>query len=54
MWWDEYEKIKIEEFYKYIIDIFNLLYGFYFKGVFYEFLKFIGKLEKEMLKNYYD
>lgn len=53
-WWDDHEKIKIEEFHKYIIDISNLLHGFYSKGAFHEFPQLIEKLEKETPKNHHD
>ncbi|NRB51427.1 MAG: hypothetical protein HRU41_27395 [Saprospiraceae bacterium] len=53
-WWDQYEKIKIEEFYKYIIDVSNLLHGFYAKEAYHEFPALIEKLEKETPRNHHD
>ncbi|MEZ5045177.1 MAG: hypothetical protein R2828_35105 [Saprospiraceae bacterium] len=53
-WWDENEKIKVEEFHKYIIDVSNLLHGYYTKGAYHEFPGLIKKLEKETPKNHHD
>nr|MBX2878041.1 hypothetical protein [Saprospiraceae bacterium] len=53
-WWDQNEKIKIEEFYKYIIDVSNLLHGFYTKEAYHEFPALIEKLEKETPRNHHD
>lgn len=53
-WWHEHEKIKEEEFHKYVIDVSNLLHGYYLKGAYHEFPKLIERLETSAPKNHHD
>lgn len=53
-WWDKKEKIKEEEFHKYVIDVSNLLHGYYSKGAYHKFPMLIEKLEQATPKNHHD
>lgn len=53
-WWDQKGKIKEEEFHKYVIDVSNLLHGYYSKEAYHEFPALIQKLEESTPKNHHD
>lgn len=53
-WWDQNTKIKEEEFHKYVIDVSNLLHGYYSKEAYHEFPALIQKLEAATPKNHHD
>ncbi len=53
-WWNRHQKIREEEFHKYIIDVSNLLHAYASSEKYEEILPLIKQLEREKPRNHHD
>jgi hypothetical protein len=53
-WWDANPSYKDEEFYKYVVDISNLLHAWYRKGEFRKIPELLDKIQEETSTNVHD
>ena len=53
-WWDDNPLYKDEEFYRYVVDIANLLHAWYRKGQYSRFPELLDKIEREAPSNLHD